>query len=178
VKGPHEIELVTIIDNGQTGEEKMTTILTSRIPVLHNDKAFDRAFDGIWKNWPLGSSLHGELAGDEPRAQVDFPRVDAKENDERLLVVAELPGLKREEIQVTVHDGALTISGERKNETEEKGEGYLRREISRGSFKRTFVLPETVDVEKIDAKYEDGVLKIEFPKVEEAKPKQIDVKIH
>lgn len=152
----------------------MTKIMTSRLPQVFGTKVFD----DIWGNWPFRPSLFEDLVTEERFTPVNFPRIDVKESGDKLIVIAEIPGMKRDDIQVTVHDGTLTISGERSKESEEKHEGYLRREISRGSFKRSFVLPDTVDVEKIDAKYEDGILNIEFPKVEEAKPKQIEVKVH
>jgi len=110
-------------------------------------------------------------------SSTQFPAVDIDETDDKLSIIAELPGMKRDDIQVVVHEGVLTISGERKEEKKEAGDGYTRREISRGVFKRAFTLPKTVDVDKIAANYEDGLLKIEFPKIEAAKPKRIEVKV-
>lgn len=152
----------------------MTKIVTSRLPQVFPGGIFD----DIWSGMPFRPSMFEDLVTEERFAPVNFPRIDVKESDNKLTVTAEIPGMKRDDIQVTVHNGTLTISGERSAEKEEKHEGYLRREISRGSFKRSFTLPETIDVDKIDAKYEVGILKIEFPKVEEAKPKQIEVKVH
>ena len=151
----------------------MTKLMTSRLPQVFGSSLMEDMF----RNWPR-PTLFEDLVTEERYGPISFPRVDVKENDNELTVVAEIPGMKRDDIQVTVHDDTLTISGQRATEKESKREGYLRKEITRGAFKRTFTLPDTVDVDKIDAKYEEGLLKIRFPKLEEAKPKQIEVKVH
>ena len=150
----------------------MTRLITHRFPTV-----FGRGLLEEIQNWfPRSAFFEGPL-NEGPVPQVSFPRVDVRESDKELSILAEIPGMKKGDIQVTVHDGTLMISGERKFEKEETQEGILRREISRGSFKRTFTLPDSVDVDKIDANYEDGLLKIVFPKLEEAKPKQIEIKV-
>jgi len=105
------------------------------------------------------------------------PLVDFTEDDKEYLVTAELPDLKKEEVKVTVEDGELTISGERKFEKEEKGKKYHRIERSYGSFLRSFTLPESVSGDKVVADFKDGVLKVHLPKDEKAKPKAIEVKV-
>jgi len=105
------------------------------------------------------------------------PSVDIYEEDGAIVVKAEAPGLTKDDITVEVHDGALTIKGEKKEEKEEKGKLFYRTERSYGCFQRTFTLPENVDSEAIKAAYRNGVLELRIPKVEEKKPeaKKIEV---
>jgi len=103
-----------------------------------------------------------------------FP-VDLSETESEVVVKAVLPGVKAEEIDVSVNDGILTVKGEKKSETEAEGESYYRREIRYGAFSRSIPLPTAVDHEKADAEFVDGVLTITLPKAEEAKPKSIKV---
>ena len=105
------------------------------------------------------------------------PVVDIVEDENEYLVTAELPDLKKENVKVTVENGELTISGERKFEKEDKGKKYHRIERSYGSFVRSFTLPEGVSGGKVGAEFKDGVLKVHLPKDETAKPKAIDVKV-
>lgn len=104
------------------------------------------------------------------------PAVDLYEDKDNLVVKAELPGMKKEEIDVSLHEGALTISGERKIEREEKGETY-RSERFFGRFQRSVMLPSAVEESKVSASYKEGILTITLPKSEEAKPKQIEVSV-
>ena len=105
------------------------------------------------------------------------PLVDISEDNNEYLVKAELPELKKEEVKVSVENGELTISGERKSEKEEKGKKFHRIERSYGSFLRSFTLPETVNGDKVSAEFKDGVLSVHLPKDEKAKPKSIEVKV-
>lgn len=105
------------------------------------------------------------------------PLVDISEDTNEYLVKAELPEMKKEEVKVSVENGELTISGERKIEKEDKGKKYHRIERSYGSFMRSFTLPETVSGEKVSAEFKDGILTVHLPKDEKAKPKTIDVKV-
>ena len=104
------------------------------------------------------------------------PAVDIRETDEALSLVAELPGLKREDVTITLENSVLTISGERKFEKDTKEENYHRIERSYGSFARSFTLPNNVKPEQVQATFKDGVLTITLPKVEEAKPRKIEIK--
>jgi HSP20 family protein len=113
---------------------------------------------------------HGSLNGDWTPA-VDIYQAD--NND--LVIKAELPETKREDISVTFENNTLTLKGERKLEQEVKRDSYQRIERRFGSFTRSFTLPSTVDASKINASYKDGVLTIRLPQREEAKPKQITV---
>jgi HSP20 family protein len=105
------------------------------------------------------------------------PLVDITEDDKEYIVVAELPDLRKEDVKVSVENGQLTISGERKFEKEEKNKKYHRIERSYGSFLRSFTLPEGVSGEKVSAEFKDGVLNVHLPKDETAKPKAIEVKV-
>jgi len=104
------------------------------------------------------------------------PPVDVAETQEKILVRAEVPGMKQEDIQIEFENGLLTIRGERKIEKTETVT-WLRVERTYGNFSRSFTLPRTVDPEKISASYREGVLEIEVPKREEAKPKQIRIEV-
>jgi HSP20 family protein len=103
--------------------------------------------------------------------------VDISEDNNEYVVKAELPEMKKEEVKVSVENGELTISGERKIEKEEKGKKYHRIERSYGSFMRSFTLPETVSGEKVSAEFKDGILTVHLPKDEKTKPKSIEVKV-
>lgn len=105
------------------------------------------------------------------------PLVDIAEDEKEYLVTAELPDVKKEEVKVTVENGCLTLTGERKFEKEEKGKKYHRVERAYGTFMRSFTLPETVNGDKVVADFKDGVLKVHLPKDEKARPKAIDVKV-
>lgn len=106
------------------------------------------------------------------------PAVDVYETgDHEVVLKAELPDMKREDINLTFENGVLTIKGERKFSTEVKREDYHRIERQHGSFTRSFTLPNTVDPSRISATYKDGLLTIRLPQREEAKPKQIAVKV-
>jgi len=105
------------------------------------------------------------------------PAVDLYEDKDNVIVKAELPGMKKEDIDVSLHDGTLTISGERKLEEEKtEGETY-RSERFYGRFQRSVLLPTAVLPDKVNAAYKDGILTITLPKSEEAKPKQIEVSV-
>ncbi|MGA7903058.1 MAG: Hsp20/alpha crystallin family protein [Terrimicrobiaceae bacterium] len=105
------------------------------------------------------------------------PLVDIVEDDKEYLIKAELPEVKKEDVKVTVDNGVLTITGERKFEKEEKGRKYHRVERGYGSFTRSFALPEGAAGDKISAEFKEGVLKVHLAKSGEAKPKSIDVKV-
>jgi HSP20 family protein len=105
------------------------------------------------------------------------PSVDIIEDDKEWLVKADLPEVKKDDVKVTVENGVLTITGERKLEKEEKDKKYHRIERSYGSFLRSFTLPDAADGTKVNAEFKDGVLKVHLPKSEKAKPKAVEVKV-
>jgi HSP20 family protein len=103
------------------------------------------------------------------------PALDVYEDKGNFVVKAELPGMKKEDIEVSLNDGSLSISGERKSEAKREGAEVHRAERFFGRFQRTVTLSSAVVADKIQAAYQDGVLTVTLPKVEEAKPKRIDV---
>jgi len=104
-----------------------------------------------------------------------LPAVDIRETADAIVVHAELPGIDKKDVKVDVRDGVLTISGERKYEKDVKEENVHRIERSYGSFTRSFSLPSHVDVNKVEAKLDNGVLEVRLPKTDTAKPKSISV---
>lgn len=106
------------------------------------------------------------------------PALDIYEDKENFVVKANLPGMKKEDIDVSLHNGSLSISGERKNESKLENAEASRSERFFGQFQRTVELPAPVAADKITAQYHEGVLTVTLPKAEEAKPKQIDVQVN
>jgi HSP20 family protein len=113
------------------------------------------------------------------RAMLDevVPVVDIFESNGDVVVKAELPGIKKEDIEITLSDGAITISGEKKKESEIKKKDYYKWESSYGSFCRSFALPAEVQEDKVNSTYKDGILEIRMPKTDRAKSKEVKVKI-
>lgn len=105
------------------------------------------------------------------------PALDVFDEKEHLAVKVELPGLKKEDIELSLHDGVLTVSGERKNEREQKDGETFRSERYFGRFQRSVTLQTAVDAAKVSAAYKDGTLTVILPKAEEAKPRQIEVSV-
>ena len=106
-----------------------------------------------------------------------MPAFDVYEEKDSFIVKAELPGMKKEDINVSLHDGSLIVSGERKSETKSEGTEVYRAERFFGKFQRAVTLPTAVAASKVKAEYKDGILTVTLPKTEEAKPKQIEVNI-
>jgi HSP20 family protein len=127
----------------------------------------------------LGRQLNRRQDGDKESITVAewAPVVDIVEDETEYLIKVDLPEIKKEEVKVTVENGVLVLSGERKLEKEEKGRKYHRIERAYGSFGRSFSLPDNADAEKVNAEFNDGVLKLHIAKREAALPKQIEVKI-
>ncbi len=114
----------------------------------------------------------------ESRAdRVWTPPVDVAEDEEKVVVKAELPGMKREDIDIELSGDTLTIRGERKLENEERKEDYVRVERAYGRFQRSFTIGVPVKSDEVKASYKDGLLEITIPKSEEVKPKKVDVAI-
>jgi HSP20 family protein len=132
-------------------------------------KEINRMFESIF---------HGDLS-DSTSAFTSawIPAVDIAEGDNDFVVRMELPGVNKEDVKITMQEGILTVRGEKKQEKESKESDYHRAERSYGSFQRSFTLPTAVRADAIDASFRDGVLNISLPKAEEARPKQIDVKV-
>ncbi len=105
------------------------------------------------------------------------PTVDIIEEDDRILLKADMPGLEKGDIKVTVEDGTLAIRGSRSEKREEKREAYTRSERFMGTFRRSFTLPAWADGSQVKADYKNGVLTVVIPKTEAAKPREIEIKI-
>ena len=105
------------------------------------------------------------------------PSVDVYEDSDSFLIKVELPEVNREDVKVNLNENTLSISGERRVENEDKRENYHRVERSYGQFYRSFTLPPNVNASAINAQFKDGMLRLSLPKREEAKPRQIDVKV-
>ncbi|MBI5889922.1 MAG: Hsp20/alpha crystallin family protein [Nitrosomonadales bacterium] len=106
-----------------------------------------------------------------------MPSVDISETDTAYQVKGEIPGVKKEDVKVTIQDGMLTIQGERRQEKEEKGRKFHRVECSYGSFVRSFRVPDDADESAVKAEFKEGMLNITLPKSEKAKPKSINVSV-
>ncbi|HEW93009.1 MAG TPA: Hsp20/alpha crystallin family protein [Thermotogaceae bacterium] len=136
-------------------------------PFRDIQRTIDRIFDETFRS-----------LGREELLETDFiPAVDVYETDNSINLDIELPGLDKKDVKVKVEGNVLTISGEKKTEHEKKDRNYRVIERSYGKFERSFMLPDIVDTNKIKAKFEKGILKIELPKKEEAKEKVVDVEI-
>ena len=129
----------------------------------------ERRFEDIFgRSWP---SLWSRL----PEGKAWLPSIDVFEKDGNFVLKAELPGMKEEDIDVSVDGDMLNIKGEKKTESEVKEEDYYQSERTYGSFFRAIPIPSTIDSSKITAEYEDGVLQVMMPKMAGAKPKKVAV---
>ncbi|HVB28475.1 MAG TPA: Hsp20/alpha crystallin family protein [Terriglobia bacterium] len=125
----------------------------------------------------FSETLARAFGNEEPSSRAWMPPVDIYETDDNLVLKAELPGINPNDVEVRVEDNTLYLKGERKVEKEAKEENLHRVERSYGAFSRTFALPGSIDADKVEAKYKDGVLTLTMPKREEAKPKTIKISI-
>ena len=133
----------------------------NRLATLRDE--FDRLFDFSWPSRDTG--LLGGWS----------PALDVYDDKDNLVITLEVPGMKKEDIEISLHDGMLTVSGERKDEREQTEGQAFRSERYFGKFQRSLSLPTAVDANKVKASYKDGILTIRLPKAEGAKPKQISV---
>ena len=140
--------------------------------------------------WSLVNRLHGDLdrllqtrTHATPDAEGDaavtdwVPAVDIKEEAERFVIHADVPGVKADDIEITMEDGVLTLRGTRDTEAREDDNGFRRIERVRGRFFRRFTLPDTADAEAIEASFTDGVLAVVIPKLPQVQPRRITVKV-
>jgi HSP20 family protein len=117
------------------------------------------------------------IGGNEERFDSWAPAVDLYHDKNSVMLRAELPGMKKEDIHVSLHEDVLTLSGERRQEKQHDEKGALRSERFFGKFERSFTLPVRVDSSRVSANYEDGILTVTLPKAEEAKPRQIEINV-
>lgn len=132
-------------------------------------REMNRLFDFSLARFPMGENT---LLGSQWA-----PAVDVHESKDNILVKADMPGLKKDEIEIHVQDNNLILKGEKKEEKEVKEDNYYRAERFSGSFCRMIPLPSQIDGEKVDARYQDGVLTLTLAKKEESKPKQIKIDV-
>jgi HSP20 family protein len=129
---------------------------------------FQRAVDSLFDRFFIGSDNGGDR-------WMHLPPVNVAETDERYEVTAELPGMSSDDFTVEIKDNALWISGEKKEEMEDKGKTFHRMERRYGSFRQTVPLTHQVDADKVEADYKDGVLTVHVPKAETVKPRRVTV---
>ncbi len=136
--------------------------------------------ENVRKSFELFNSIINNIENQSERGSIAsfLPAVNTREEDDAYFIEVDLPGVKKEDIEITTEDNILTISGERKLKKEAKENDYYKVESAYGKFSRSFTLPEKVDTSKIEAKNENGVLEIIIPKIkdEEKKPKKIKIK--
>ncbi len=146
-------------------------------PIIDRDDfltPFDKMFDQIV------STQFPEITksvGVKPYQGSAYPKVNVYEYDDKVGIVAEIPGLDKKQLEVSVEEGVLTISGDKHSTFESDGAKVLRRELKQSSFKRQFELGELLDGENIKANFKDGILSVNVPKIEPEKPKKHTVKI-
>lgn len=151
--------------------------MTNLIPWRKKEKAGDLANIQNEINRLFNTSLSRWFDTDNLLESAWSPAIDVKESKDDVVIVADIPGVNKEDIEVSVHGDILTIKGEKKQETQEKGKDFIHTERFYGSFSKSISLPCETDISKADTNYKDGVLKIVLPKKEEAKTKQIQIKV-
>ena len=156
----------------------MTKVIYNPVfPAIDRDEfltPFDRMFDSIV------SAQFPEIEkqiGVKPFSGTAYPKVNVYEYDDKVGIIAEIPGLDKKDLKIEVEDGVLIISGDKHGLFDDSGAKVLRRELKGSSFKRQFELGELLDGENIKASFKDGLLSIDVPKVEPTKPKKLSVKI-
>jgi HSP20 family protein len=156
----------------------MTKVTFHRgLPVIDRESfltPFDKMFDDI-----VSTSFPqiNEQVGVTPFSNSAYPKVNVYEYDDKIGLIAEIPGLKKKQLNIEVEDGVLTISGDKHNVWDDAKAKILRRELKQSSFKRSFELGELLDGDNISASFTDGILSISIPKLEPEKPKKKSVKI-
>ena len=156
----------------------MTKVLVNpNLPFFDRDSfltPFDKMFDQmIETHFPNVV----QQVGVKPYQGTAYPKVNVYEYEDKIGIIAEIPGLKKKQLDIEVEDGVLTISGDKHGIEEQEGATVLRRELKASSFKRSFQLGELLDESRVDANFNDGILSISIPKVEPEKPQKTYVKI-
>ena len=141
-------------------------------PFRDTDEYFRRAWPG-----QAGRPLRAAESAAASGAVHWSPSADISESEQEFLVRAELPGIRKEDVRITVEQGTITIAGERRLEKEEQGTKYHRIESFHGTFSRSFGLPDTVDVGAIRAEAKDGVLRVHLPKKVIEKPRPVEIQV-
>ena len=152
-------------------------VVNPNLPFFDRDSfltPFDKMFDQMIET-QFPSVV--QQVGVKPYQGTAYPKVNVYEYDDKIGLIAEIPGLKKKQLDIEVEDGVLTISGDKHNVWEEAQAKILRRELKQSSFKRSFELGELLDGDNISANFTDGILSISIPKLEPEKPKKKSVKI-
>ena len=137
----------------------------------------DQWFDDFFsRRWPQAFDWRLPFAGKELSISSGFPKVDVIDHDDKIEIQAALPGVKKEDLDVSITENSVTIRASTKQEEKKEGEHYYRREISRGEFQRTLALPTYVKGDQAKASFKDGMLNITLPKAEFSKRKRIEIK--
>lgn len=136
------------------------------------DRFFDirEDFDSVMKDFLRGFS--GPVSSREL-----YPLADVKEDDDKYTITVEVPGIDKKDLKIRVKENSLLVEGEKREETKEEGESYLRVERSYGNFRRAFSFASDLDEKKVNAEFEDGILIVTLPKTEKEKPKEIEIKV-
>ena len=143
--------------------------------LMSMEREFNKIFNSLERKFGFdGDNGNGN---EEFENAVWMPMTDILEDENQYYLNLDLPGIKKEDVKINYTNGQLSISGERKQETIEKNTKYHRAERSYGKYYRSFTLPQKINENDINAEFKDGQLKISIPKSEEAKPKQIEIKI-
>jgi HSP20 family protein len=176
----YDVERINLkFNESKQQENTMTKVVFKNrtLPMLDRDSfltPFDKMFDQIV------SAQFPEMTksvGVNPMQGTAYPKVNVYEYDDKVGVVAEIPGLDKKDLSIDVEDGILTIAGNKHGLFDDAGAKVIRRELKQSSFKRQFELGELLDGKKIKASFKDGLLSIQIPKVEPAKPEKHSVKI-
>jgi HSP20 family protein len=153
-------------------ELKMYVMTTRRtLDPLQNLRRLNGLLDEAFANWPSPPEENGALTA------AWSPACDVFEDQDSVKIVGEIPGVKPEDVKISIENQVLTVRGEKKQVAEEKTERVHRYERTYGAFERRFALPNLVDADKIEAKYDAGVLTITLPKAERARPREIQVQV-
>ena len=149
------------------------SITISRRPAdsLNSLRRLNSMLDDAFSAWPFQSQENGAVTSSW------LPATDVFEDKDAVKIVAEVPGVRPEDVKISLENNLLTIRGEKRQQAEEKTERVHRYERTYGSFERAFSLPTTVDPEKIAASYANGILTVTIPKAERARPREIPVKV-
>ncbi|MBN1695794.1 Hsp20/alpha crystallin family protein [candidate division WOR-3 bacterium] len=127
-------------------------------------------FDSVMKDFLRGFSVPVSNRG-------VFPLADVKEDEDKYTVTVEVPGIEKKDLKIKVKENSLLVEGEKREETKEEGESYLRVERSYGNFRRAFSFASDLDEKKVNAEFKDGILTITLPKTEKEKPQEIEIKV-
>lgn len=143
--------------------------------LMNVEREFNKIFNAFNNRFGFGDSKEDI---EEMENAVWMPLTDIAENKDQYLLKMDLPGVTKSDLKLSYEDGELKISGERKQEKEDKDSKYYRIERSYGKYFRSFTLPKQIEADKIKAEFKDGQLTVTIPKSEEAKPKELEIKVN